>query len=207
MKLKKILTLACCAALLVCISVGATLAYLTSTTETVKNTFTVGGVAITLDEAKVDVYGVVDEEATNRVTANTYKLVPGHTYTKDPTIHIADGSEKAWIFVKVENGISAIEADTTIAAQMKENGWTAVAGATNVYAYKNAVTADDVEEGKDGFVVFETFTVDGDADVASYAGKTIEITGYAVQADGFDTAAKAWEATFGAPTEEETAGE
>ena len=42
------------AVLLVSLSVGATLAYLTSTTQTVKNTFTVGKVNITLDEVKVN---------------------------------------------------------------------------------------------------------------------------------------------------------
>ena len=52
-KLRKVLLLACSAVLLVCLSVGATLAYLTST-DTVKNTFTVGKVAITLDEVNVD---------------------------------------------------------------------------------------------------------------------------------------------------------
>ena len=55
-KTRKILLMAACAVLLVCISVGATVAYLTST-DTVTNTFTVGQVAITLDEAKVDMYG------------------------------------------------------------------------------------------------------------------------------------------------------
>ena len=56
-KFRRILLLLACAVLLVSLSVGATLAYLTSTTETVTNTFTVGNVAITLDELDVDEYG------------------------------------------------------------------------------------------------------------------------------------------------------
>ena len=54
--LRKVLLLACSAVLLVCLSVGATLAYLTSN-DTVVNTFTVGKVAITLDETDVKLDG------------------------------------------------------------------------------------------------------------------------------------------------------
>ena len=90
-KTRKILLMAACAVLLVCISVGATVAYLTST-DSVTNTFTVGKVAITLDEAQVTEYGVAVEGA-DRVKTNTYKLIPGHEYKKDPTVHFAAGSE------------------------------------------------------------------------------------------------------------------
>ena len=51
-KTRKILLMAACAILLVCISVGATVAYLTDM-KSVTNTFTVGKVAITLDEKDV----------------------------------------------------------------------------------------------------------------------------------------------------------
>ncbi|MCI6842153.1 MAG: SipW-dependent-type signal peptide-containing protein, partial [Clostridiales bacterium] len=52
----KILLLALCMAALIAVSVLGTMAYLTST-DTVTNTFTVGKVAITLDEAKVNTAG------------------------------------------------------------------------------------------------------------------------------------------------------
>ena len=58
----KVLLLTLCAALLVCATVLATMAFLTDTAE-VKNTFTVGNVDITLDEAKVTVYGKADGTA------------------------------------------------------------------------------------------------------------------------------------------------
>lgn len=190
MKLKKILALMCCAVLLVCISVGATVAYLTSTTKVVNNTFTVGSVSITLDEYKSDLYG----EATTgeaRVMQNTYKLIPGHNYDKDPTVHVAKGSEPAWLFVKVENGLANAEADTTIAAQMTANGWALVSGQTNVYAYKEIVDARNANIDK---VVFKEFTLKNDVDVTAYADKAITIQAYAVQADSFATAADAWKA-------------
>ena len=71
--------------LVIAMSVAGTYAYLTSQAE-VKNTFTVGKVAITLDEAKVNQWGVAIA-GVDRVNGNTYKLRPGHEYTKDPTVH------------------------------------------------------------------------------------------------------------------------
>jgi len=191
-KTKKIVLSVAVLAIVVALSVGMTLAYLTSEATPVNNTFTVGKVAITLDEAKVTNLGVADGDS--RVQANEYKLIPGHEYLKDPTIHVAADSEACWLFVKVTDEIADIEDTTTVAAQLTTNGWTAVEGATGVYwhAVVNPNgTATDVK-------VFENFKVKGNADLTNYAGKTIKVEAYAVQADGFDTAAAAWNATFGA---------
>lgn len=84
-KAKKILTLVACAVLLVCISVGATIAFLTDN-DAVTNTFTVGLVNIELDEAPVDEDGKAIEG--DRIQQNNYQLIPGSVYDKDPTIHI-----------------------------------------------------------------------------------------------------------------------
>ncbi len=185
----KALVLACCAVLLVITTVFVTVAYLTDT-ETVANTFTVGKVAITLDEAKVKADGTAD--GTDRVTQNEYKLMPGHTYTKDPIVHIDANSEDCWVFVKVVNEIATIEdSANTVAAQMTTNGWTAVEDATNVYAYKEIANAND------NLNVFANFKIKGDINgttLATYEDKKIVVTAYAVQADGFDTAAAAWTA-------------
>lgn len=183
---KKALVLSVCAMLLVVTTVFVTVAFLTSTTEKVRNTFTVGQVEITLDEADVDEYGVPIPEA-ERVLGNEYKLIPGHTYVKDPTIHVDEDSEDSWIFAKVENGLG-----TAGTLDVASSDWTLVPGTTNVYAYKDIVSAgDDV-------VVFTQFTFANTADPETYKDATIDITGYAVQADGFDTAVEAWNAAFGA---------
>ena len=187
---KKALLLALCAVLLVVSTVFATLAYLTSTTGVVKNTFTVGNVKITLDEAKVTEYGVV--EGTTRVIENTYKLMPGHEYTKDPTIHVAKGSEECYLFVKVIDEIAAIQDVETVLAQMEANGWVS-AGVANVYYYNKTVDARKATADID-VPVFKTFKIKGDADVASFNGKTITVQAYAIQADGFANALAAWEA-------------
>ena len=94
----KALLLTLCAVLLVAASVLGTMAYLTSTAK-VENTFTIGKVEIKLDEAKVDELGNVVSD--NRVQANEYKLMPGNTYTKDPTVTVLNGSEEAYVRMKV----------------------------------------------------------------------------------------------------------
>ena len=180
MKAKKVLALVLCAALLVAGSVAATLAYLKDDAS-VTNTFTIGNVTITMDEAKVDLYGVADEEA-DRVLSNEYKLIPSHTYTKDPTITVGNTSEDCYLFVKIENGLGAaatLNIDTT--------KWLEVQGETGVYRYFEVLSANDKA------VVFTQFTFDAQADPADYEDAEIVVTAYAVQADGLN-AADAWAA-------------
>lgn len=182
----KALALALCAVLLVVTTVFVTMAFLTSK-DTVTNTFTVGKVTITLDEADVNNDGTYVSNKDARVDANEYKLIPGHTYIKDPTIHVADDSEECWLFVKVENGLANAEAEgaTSIESQMAAKGWAKVEG-TDVYAYatKQAAGAD--------VVVFDNFKIAGTTDVSKYEKAEIVVTAYAIQADGFATAAAAW---------------
>ncbi len=188
----KALVTALCAVLLVVASVMGTMAYLTSQ-DTVKNTFTVGNVKITLDEKDVD----KDQNTADNVTlptgevrdkANKYHLIPGNTYVKDPTVHVDANSESCWLFVKLENGLKNIVDTKTIEAQMDENGWTVLDAANNIYAYKDIVAAGANK------VVFESFKLKGDAEVARYANADITVTAYAVQADNFATAQAAWAA-------------
>ena len=150
---KKVFMTVLCATALVVASVLGTMAFLTSK-DKVNNTFTVGNVAITLDEAKV---------------------------------HVTANSEDSWVFIKVEDGLAAIEDDTTVADQITGNGWTALDGVAGVYykEYSSSTAATDL-------VVFETFKVKGDADVAQYANAKIDVTAYAIQKDGFTTPAAAW---------------
>lgn len=100
----KALLMSLCAVLLVAASVLGTMAYLTDSKD-VKNTFTVGKVAIKLDEAKVDENGtqVVDKDGNPvaRVTENEYKLLPGHTYVKDPTVTVKTPSVDSYVRMKV----------------------------------------------------------------------------------------------------------
>ena len=182
-KAKNALLLALCAVLLVGATIAGTVAYLTSTTTEVKNTFTAGNVTITLDEAPVDLYGKV--VTGNRRTANEYKLIPGHTYTKDPTIHVDTDSEECWIFAKVVDGLGDASAITI------NDGWTQVATTDDdgvVYAYQTKMSAGS------SATLFNEFTFAQNANPETYKTESITIIGYAVQADSFATAAAAWAA-------------
>ena len=181
---KKILAMSLCVVMLAIAIVGGTLAYFTDT-DTETNTFTVGKVAITLDESPVNDAGVVQEG--NRVKENTYKLIPGHEYTKDPIVHVDADSENSWIFIKVENQLGDIEAEKLIATKITDNGWTELTDGSGIYykEYVPGTTATDLN-------VFEKFKLTDDADVSTYAGKTIKVFAYAIQKDGFTTPEAAW---------------
>ena len=198
-KTRKPLITAMCA-LVLALGVNATYAWLTDTTDTVTNTFTVGKVEIALDESATDAYGVVDQDADRKdgspsKEGNSYKLIPGHTYVKDPTVHVLAESEKCWLFVKVVNGISGIEdADGKIASQITAtNGWEELEGVSGVY-YKIA-EANDSDAAVD-YPVFGTFTIDESktaTDLQNVNDDTfVTVKAFAVQFEGSADAAAAW---------------
>ena len=87
MKRKLIIALALCLAL--ALGIGGTMAYLTATTTAVENVFTIGKVGLTLTEPE-------GEKANYE-----FKMVPGNTIKKDPSVAVTDGSEDCWLFVKL----------------------------------------------------------------------------------------------------------
>lgn len=108
---KRTLIMLICSVLVLSSAAFGTVAYLTDHAA-VTNTFTVGNVGITLDETMTDPSGApvdadgnpVGEDGTPARTeeGNQYKLVPGQTYTKDPTITVKAGSESAYISMVVQ---------------------------------------------------------------------------------------------------------
>ena len=188
----KVALTALCALLLVAASVLGTLAYLTSITGPVENTFTAGNVVITLDEAKTNEYG---EEISNadRVYGNELKLVPNHVYVKDPTVHVTADSEPCWVFVKVTDGTVALQDTTnTVAKQIVEdNGWTqlTVEGTPVPGVYYK----DHAAIGAADYVVFNTLDIAQDANVSTVTNDTkLTVVGYAIQKDTLATAEAAW---------------
>ena len=198
----KALLLILCAMLLLIASALGTVAYLT-VQDTVTNTFSVGKVDATLIEGSAGKRSMRARSTGAPVDENDHILMPGHTYTKDHTIHVDAVSEDSYIFVKVENGIASYEAASsaeeggyrTIADQITANGWTALESAADVY-YREYVKSST---GSD-FAVFNTFKIADNANDAESWGSCdaqVVVTAYAVQKDGFDTASAAWMATFG----------
>ena len=137
----KALLLALCAVLLVAASVLGTMAYLTDT-KTVTNTFTVGSVGIKLDETDVDEYG--EKVSETRVGANSYKLIPGRTYIKDPMVTVEAGSEAAYVRMIVT--VKTID-QLKLALPQKDTNGTAIAANAQYYTDLNSdSTADFVLE-------------------------------------------------------------
>lgn len=184
--MKKTLTIALAMLLVAAVSIAGTLAYLTSTSAEVKNTFTVGNVAITLDEKDVN----NSSEDAERVIANEYHLLPGAQYMKDPTVHVAASSEDCYVFVKVVNGLGTAEAPAegigTIAQQMLKSGWIEIAAKPGYFYYGNDQGAQRVVDGGD-FPVFQAFAIKGELSDSAYDDlKNAEITikAFAIQYQG-----------------------
>lgn len=57
--------------------------------------------------------------------------------------------------------------------------------------YYKQVDANNTAAAID-YPVFETFKLDGEADVSNYEKAAVKVTAYAIQADGFTSAAAAW---------------
>ena len=209
----KALLLTLCAVLLVTASVLGTMAYLTSQ-DTVTNTFSVGSVAIKLDEAKANPDGSLVKGA-ERVKANSYKLLPGHTYNKDPMVTVLKGSEDSYIKMTVTfSNASALDAIfapdganlTTIFNGYDSSNWTYKGNTKNAadntrtyeFWYKEAVAAPDGNVALDA--LFDSITVPGsmtNEQLKTIEGMTITVNAYAIQADGFANAEAAWVAYTG----------
>ena len=153
MKKAKLLTTLAAVALIGAIGVGSTFAYLSSKTETVVNTFTVGNVVITLDEKDTD----NSTPNAERDQANAYAdMIPGSSYEKDPTVHVAANSENCYVFVKVtglDANANALEINNFNTNLVKADGNTASDG---IYRYNAVVTkSKNVQD----IVVFNGFTL------------------------------------------------
>lgn len=206
----KALLLTLCAVVLVIATVFGTMAYLTSTDEVV-NTFTVGSVKITLDEAKVTTDGKPVEDA-ERVKANAYHLLPGHTYNKDPMVTVLSGSESSYIKMTVTfskaNELDDIFAPDganliSIFNNYDSTNWIYKGNTkddtantrTYEFWYKETVSAPDADVALDA--LFDSITVPGEItkeQLATIKDMTITVNAYAIQADGFANAEAAWAA-------------
>ena len=215
---KKAMLMTLCAIILVVATVFGTMAYLTSKDEVV-NTFTVGNVAIKLDEAPVDGNGKATTG--DRVKANSYKLLPGHVYDKDPTIHVDAASEDCFIRAKVTLtnakdwiAIATKYADNKVENIIKgtdDNIWWVSQPAvdetantvTYTFVYKNESHTDELgkriwtsTDNKD-LVLFNEIAIPGgltNDELAAVGSSKITVVAEAIQADGFETEAAAWAA-------------
>ena len=208
-RVKVFLTVVCCLVLVVA-SIMGTLAYMTNRDEVV-NTFTVGKVQITVNETNVDVYGEKVDDT--RVKENDYKLIPGKTYIKDPTMTVEKGSEPAYVRMLLTlnkktqldevfaPGIELTEIfkgyDPTVWVFEKESSDSAKNTVTYEFRYKEAVDARDAQNDVKLEALFNSFTLPGSvssADLELLKDFQITVVGHAIQTAELGTADEAWAA-------------
>lgn len=170
---KKALALVLALTLLVAGVVGGTLAWLTDQTDEVKNTFTVGDINIGLTETTAD-----------------YKMVPGNTIAKDPTVTVKANSEACWLFVQVTESTDLKDFITYAIAE----GWTALPGVDGVYYREVPASAADQTFS---VLAGDAVTVKSDVtrtmlETAKTDAPTLTFKAYAIQKDHFATADAAW---------------
>ena len=209
---KRFVAILLCVTLVALAAIGATFAYLTDT-KTVNNTFTMGNVAIKLDETNVN------DPTGDRVTSNAYSVYPGAVVTKDPIVHNT-GKNAAYIraTVNVSNwmnlcaayypdfkytfGQEGYKAALNLLVGELGEGWSVVgvtAGDTftiGQFDAKFILKYDGkLAAGADTTAMFQTVTIPAGIDNAnteSFSG--VKVVAQSIQADGFDT----WEAAFAA---------
>ena len=171
--------------------VGTSVAWLSSTTDTVINTFTYGDINIKIEETDTG-------DNDNNEFTNTYKMLPGNKITKDPKITVLANSEDSYLFVEIKES----ENFKNFMKYELVEGWTLVEGTENVYVREVNFSEQDQEFYvlKDNTVtVLESVTkaMLNDLDKDGQTNyPTLSFTAYAVQRDSkieaIDTAKEAW---------------
>lgn len=159
-------------------SLGGTLAWFVDETDAVTNTFTVGDINITLTEDHMNEQGY------------TYKIFPGATIIKNPTVTVEANSEDCWLFVKLTEEKWCDQVAYTLA-----DGWAELSGEDGVYYQEVTESNSNQPFGvlKDNTLTVSADLTKADIDRMKVEGNpTLTITAYAVQKEGVDTAPEAW---------------
>lgn len=171
-------------------SIAGTVAWLTDTTDEVKNTFTTADIAISLTET---------ENVSNGVW--TAQLVPGKSYGKNPIVKVEDDTDvDIYLFVKVDDTVSQY---LTYTDNLAGNGWTKLNETEKVW-YREVKTTDETKQwnliGDDKVTVKSNIVKQGtdpvgEGNILMPADGTdlhLSYTAYAIQVEGFNTAELAW---------------
>lgn len=202
---KKTLTIAIALVLVVALAVGATWAYLTSTTGPITNTFVAGklfdqGGGIKLQEKAVtqntDGTYVIAEDAAWQDTGINYVVQPGVDLPKQPAVKVDGLTAKAYLFVGVKGdkitGKFDWNVDTAIWSPLM-NGNTQV----TKDGYTIWVLKADVTDGFYDILANDKVTVGKDLNPDTLtAANNITFQAYICQAAGFENAAAAFNECF-----------
>lgn len=117
--MKKKIALVLAVVLLMVATVGGTLAWLTDSTDEVKNTFTTADIDVTLTET-------FNTDSNNDGTNDKWQaqMIPGYTYAKDPKVEVSADSVDCYLFVKFEETGNPSTYLTYTSTLTAANGWT-----------------------------------------------------------------------------------
>jgi len=194
MKKRSILTMVVSLVLVGVISVGATMAYLTST-KTATNTFTIGNVKVALSEGEWD-------------STASHPIYPGLSYAKTPVV-TNTGANECYVRIKV-TGIDALEAAGFEVPGLAGSGWTKVSDGSSAkdgtYIYDTKLATSGTGAATSALFTAVSLPatvkiVDGklpdgtDVNTGSTPiDKLLTVKAEAIQADSFGTAAEAFSA-------------
>ena len=197
---KRLAILVVSLALVMVCMVGATTAYLTSTSDTIKNVLEAGKTTVT-------------EEEPEWKPNDPHPLIPGKVYAKDPTATLKAGSVPSYVFMEV-TATSALRAilDSSAGYPTVNTNWTWYKDVTNgtsvtsVYYYSGTaldgmkdVSNEDIELAP----LFEQIKIKADAtedQLAAALGNAsetnISVVSKSCQKEGFSSATAAYDAAF-----------
>ena len=160
---------------IVCAStIGGTFAWLISRVS-VKNTFVVGDISISLNET----------------TGTSYQLIPGAKLPKDPKIVVHSGSAACFVFVKIEKTSNF---DNYVSYTIQD-GWTELE--SGVYYRSFEATSGSVTYSvlSGDTVTVNSMLTDADMSALKASGSYPELkfVAYAVQKSGIMNVEDAWE--------------
>lgn len=220
---KKTLTIAIALVLVVALAVGATYAYLTAQTKTVKNTFVAGGA---VDQNDLNLYehkAKLNDDGTYTLgsevldgsegkTGNEYTVMPGVNLPKDPTVKVTAANGPYYLFVEVTKG-AKVDGDT-LKYTVDSSKWLRLTSITGreVYVYAADGATATILDGKlDATPVLKAIsdtdsnTIQVSTDNTKVAALTtansaLTFQAYACQSAGFADAAAAFNQCFGTTT-------
>lgn len=168
---KKIALVLVAVVLVAALAVGGTLAWLTAEADALENKFTVGSITLGLSEE----------------TGKDYHIIPGATIDKDPTVAVAKGSEKCYVYAEVENGLGSSATLNIKSADWEKIGEEPTTN-TAVYRYIGNLATNNVVDAKSASVELPLFTKvkidDGITDLSSLNETTITVDAFAHQSEG-----------------------
>ena len=171
--------------------IGTSVAWLSSKTDEVINTFTYGDINIKIEETDT-------KDNDNNEFTNEYKMLPGNKITKDPKVTVLASSEDSYLFIEITESENFKDFMTYEIVE----GWTLLEGTKNVYVRE--VTKSDKDQEffvlKDNTVTVKesvTKAMLNDLDKDGQTNyPTLSFIAYAVQRDSkiaaIDTAKEAW---------------